>query len=78
QVSMSTDHKGKQVERLITGDPASKVANWYKNKLHPTTLVTLPIGGITIIKTRDIGVVITSMGSGTNIILKRGVDFDWN
>ncbi|HEY0321254.1 MAG TPA: zinc ribbon domain-containing protein [Pyrinomonadaceae bacterium] len=60
------------VVQLETKDAIDKVADWYTAKLKPTEIFRKPDN--VILKADEMAVIITSNGSGTNIMLKQGAD----
>ncbi|MBD0370088.1 MAG: hypothetical protein ICV60_04585 [Pyrinomonadaceae bacterium] len=60
------------VVQLQTADGMEKVADWYIENLKPEKTVRLPES--VILKSGDVGIVITPNGSGSNIMLRQGAD----
>lgn len=60
------------VMQLTTTDSVNKVADWYINELQPEEILRRPNN--VVLKTDEVGVVITSNGNGANIMLKQGGD----
>jgi hypothetical protein len=71
KVTMEVEEDGKEVVQMTSADPADKVVDWYTDKIHPTKRVNIPFAGGAVLKSDDMGVVITGAPPNVQIILKR-------
>ena len=58
---------------LRTSDPLEKVVDWYMTKLKPAEVIRTP-GKEAILRAGKTSVIISNRGSGTDILIKQGVE----
>jgi hypothetical protein len=58
---------------LRTGDPLEKVVDWYMTKLKPAEIIRTH-GTEAILRSGKTSVIISSKGSGSDILIKQGVE----
>ena len=58
---------------LRTGDPLDKVVDWYMSRLKPAEIIRTP-GREAILRAGKTSVIISNRGSGSDILIKQGVE----
>lgn len=58
---------------LRTSDPLEKVVDWYMTKLKPAEIIRTP-GKEAILRAGKTSIIISNRGSGTDILIKQGVE----